>query len=132
MSTLKYEHTSGLSLAFEFTNDILKFNFSEGIWFSIARILIKVLEKLILEPVKQLVFRVKQFHDEIIIESTVSKSRIRATTLVEITKVYEDKKREVDSIVGLSDEAKQKLINNLNIALDIDMANVIENARYSR
>ena len=120
------EPSLGLSVAFDFATDLLMFKFSNTIWMSIARVFLYSIDKLILTPVKNLILHVNQFRETIIIEWETSKARIQTGKLIEVTKVYEQKKSEVENLPNLSIEAKQKLIARLDRALDLHMDRIIE------
>ncbi len=126
MSSIEYKDSSGFSIAFQVSAELLKFNLSDSIWFSIGRMLLKALDKLFLNPVKELVVHVMEFRDSLIIEGEKSKARIHTGKLIEVTKVYEQSKRDVDNLPNLSVEAKEKLIARLDRALDIHMEKIIE------
>jgi hypothetical protein len=126
MSSIEYKDSSGLSIAFHFSAELLKFNFSENIWFSIGRLLLKAVDKLFLDPVKGFVVHVMEFRDALIIEGEKSRARIQTGKLIEVTKVYEQAKCEVENLAGLSGEAKQKLIIRLDRMLDLHMDQIIE------
>jgi hypothetical protein len=126
MSSIEYKDSSGFSIAFQVSAELLKFNFSDSIWFSIGRMLLKALDKLFLNPVKELVVHVMEFRDALIIEGEKSKARIHTGKLIEVTKVYEQSKRDVDNLPNLSTEAKEKLIARLDRALDLHMDKIIE------
>jgi hypothetical protein len=125
-SSLTYKDSSvGLTVAFDFASEILRLNFNDNIWFAIARVLLKGINKAILTPIRHVIFHVNQFRETISIEWEKSKANIRAGKLVEVTKIYEKHKSEVDSL-SLTSEAKQKLIRNLDIMLDKHVAQIIE------
>lgn len=126
MSSIEYKDTSGFSIAFQLSTELLNFKLSDSIWFSIGRILLKAIDKLFLNPVKAFVVHVMEFRDELIIEGEKSKARIQAGKLIEVTKVYEQRKSDVDNLPNLSIEAKQKLIARLDRALDLHMEKIIE------
>jgi hypothetical protein len=126
MSSIEYKDSSGFSIAFQLSTELLNFKLSDSIWFSIGRILLKAIDKLFLNPVKALVVHVMEFRDELIIEGEKSKARIQAGKLIEVTKVYEQSKSDVDNLPNLSAEAKQRLIARLDRALDLHMEKIIE------
>ncbi len=126
MSSIEYKDSSGFSIAFQVSAELLKFKFSDSIWFSIGRILLKAIDKLFLNPIKEFVVHVMEFRDELIIEGEKSKARIQAGKLIEVTKVYEQRKSDVENLPNLSPEAKQKLISRLDRALDLHMEKIIE------
>jgi hypothetical protein len=126
MSSIEYKDSSGFSIAFQLSTELLNFKLSDSIWFSIGRILLKAIDKLFLTPVKAFVVHVMEFRDELIIEGEKSKARIQAGKLIEVTKVYEQKKNDVENLLNLSIEAKQKLIARLDRALDLHMEKIIE------
>lgn len=126
MSSIEYKDSSGFSIAFQLSAELLKFKFSDSIWFSIGRILLKAIDKLFLNPIKEFTVHVMEFRDELIIEGEKSKARIQAGKLIEVTKVYEQRKSDVDNLPNLSAEAKQKLISRLDRALDLHMEKIIE------
>lgn len=127
MSSIEYKDSSlGLTVAFDFAADLLKFSFSESVWFSIARVFLLTIDKLLFTPIKKFVLHVNQFREAIIIEWETSKARIQTGKLIEVTKVYEQKKSEVENLPNLNYEAKEKLIARLDRALDLHMEKIIE------
>lgn len=126
MASLEYEDKSlGLTVAFNFATDLLKFSFTDSIWFAIARVIIRGIDKILLGSLSSIVFRVIQFRESIVIEWEVSKARIRVGKLIEVTKVYEKGKQDVEGMsLNLAD--KQKLIGNLDIMLDKHISHIIE------
>ncbi|MDP2365690.1 MAG: hypothetical protein Q8M94_18225 [Ignavibacteria bacterium] len=116
---------SGMAIKF-IVPDLIKFNFSESIWLSIARVILKAIDKLFLTPAKEFIVHVMEFRDSLIIEGEISKARIQAGKLIEVTKVYEQSKRDVDNLSNLSIEARQKLVNRLDRALDLHIDKIIE------
>lgn len=126
MASLQYKDTSlGLTVAFDFATDLLKVSFSENIWFAIARVVINSIDKIFLTPLRTFIVRVNQFRESIIIEWETSKARIRTGKLIEVTKVYEKGKTDVENL-PLSLGSKQKLIKNLDIMLDKHVNRIIE------
>lgn len=126
MASLQYKDTSlGLTVAFDFATDLLKVSFSENIWFAIARVVINSIDKIFLTPLRTFIVRVNQFRESIIIEWETSRARIRTGKLIEVTKVYEKGKADVENLL-LSLESKQKLIKNLDIMLDKHVNQIIE------
>lgn len=126
MSSIEYKDSSGLSIAFHLSTELLKFNFSDSIWFSIGRMLLKAIDKLFLTPIKEFVVHVMEFRDALIIEGEKSRARIQVGKLIEVTKVYEQSKSDVNNLPNLSSEAKEKLIDRLDRALDQHMEKIIE------
>ena len=126
MSSIEYKDSSGLSIAFHLSTELLKFNFSDSVLFSIGRLLLKAIDKLFLTPIKEFVVHVMEFRDALIIEGEKSKARIQTGKLIEVTKVYEHSKRDVENMPNLSSEAKQKLIARLDRALDLHIDKIIE------
>jgi hypothetical protein len=126
MASIELKDSSlGLSVGFDFATDLLMLKFSNNIWLSIARVFLYSIDKLILTPIKNIILHVNQFREAIIIEWETSKARIQTGKLIEVTKVYEQKKSEVENL-NLSIEAKQKLIARLDRALDLHMDRIIE------
>ncbi len=129
-SSLSYNDSSlGLTVALDFATDLLQVSFSNNIWLSIARIILKTIDKALLTPVKNLVLHINQFRETIIVQWEASKAKIQAGKLMEVTMVYEQKKSEVDNL-SISDLAKQKLIKRLDVALDAHMDKIIEHPYY--
>lgn len=128
MSSLEYRDTSwGLTVAFDFATDLLRFNFTDSIWFAIARVIITSLDKVFLTPLRSIIVRVIQFRESIVIEWAASRARIRVGQLIEVTKVYEKGKKDVEGL-PLSPESKQKLIGNLDAMLDKHIREILEYA----
>jgi hypothetical protein len=126
MATIEYKDPSfGITVAFDIPTSILEFNFSGNIWLSIARCIIKAIDKILLTPVKSLVFQVNRFREDIIVEWEKSKARIKANKLIAVAIVYEQKKLEVEKFC-FTTEAKQKLIARLDRALDMQLEQIIE------
>ena len=78
-----------------------------------------------LSPVKNLIIHVNQFRESLIVEFEASRARINKAKIIEVTKVYEQGKTDVESM-PLSFQAKQKLIERLDKALDIQVDKIIE------
>ena len=116
----------GVTVAFDFASKLTKFRFNDSIWLSIARVIIKALDILIISPIKNIVLRIWEIRDEIIIAWEKSKARVQAQKLVEVTYIYEEKKKEVQDSQDFSQEAKQKLIANLDRALDSQVDKIIQ------
>jgi len=129
MASIEYKDSSlGLTVSFDFVTDLLQYKFGDSIWFSIARIILKSINRLILTPIKNLILHINQFREAIIIEWETSKARIQSGKLIEVTKVYEQQKNNVEDLPNLSGEAKRKLISNLDKALDQHIERIIEYA----
>lgn len=129
MASIEYKDPSlGLTVGFDFAVGLLHYQFSENIWLSIARVIIKALDKVLLQPIKNFIFHVNQFREDIIIEWEASKARIKARSLVEVAKIYEQEKAKVERESTFSYEAKQKLIARLDRSLDLHMDKIVEYA----
>lgn len=128
MSSIELEYKDealGLSVVFDFATEVIRFGLSNNIWFTIARLIIKTIDKLFLQPGKKIFVRVMEFREELILEWVKSEARIQAGKLIEITRVYEQKKEEVENDTCFSTEVKVRLKTLLDRDLEMRLAQIM-------
>lgn len=130
MSSIEYKDSSlGLTVGLEFATNLVRFQFSDNIWFSIARVIVKAIDKVLLEPIKNLVLHVVQIGEMISIAWENSKARIRVGKIMEVSKTYEDAIYSITNgsrMSYLSQEKKASLIHTLEQAKENQLSKIIE------
>lgn len=125
MGLLEYK-VSSLNTTFNYSTADLFSDISNSIWNSIARVIFSSIHRLYKTLPKNLVFNVSQSQGYVVIESETSAIRIQKAKLIEVIKIYEQSKSEVEAMAGLSFEAKQRLIERIEVALDMHMDKILK------
>ncbi len=117
MGSSEYKVLS-LDTTFNYSTADLFSDIGNSIWDSIARVIMSSIGKLYETLPKNLIFNVSQSQGYVVIESESSAIRIQKEKLIEVVKIYERSKKEVEEMPNLSFSAKQRLIEKLDVALD--------------
>ena len=127
MSILKYTDSSGLIIGFDFSKEVFDLSINQNIWISIAKVIIKVIDKILLEPFKELIIHVKEIKNELNIQVHTSRAVIRTEAILRVSSIYEEGKKQVEiKYKELSVSAKQKMIRNLDRALEKQIEDIIQ------
>lgn len=127
MKTLVYTHPIlKVPISINITVEIGMPIDNDNIWFSLIQAFLKLYNyKDILNSAENVIINIIEIREIISIQYAQSNARISCAKIIEVTRVYEKKKKEILGDTDFNPGAKMKLIANLDKLLDSELQKLI-------